>query len=192
MRKFPEGGVYARGHLDAAARATTPVAPCSRADLAGPCVAVSVGLVRPPEGDGLADVLSGAECFQNEAGDVGSRNRGRDRARADPCGVAASACSRRQAGRTDDGVVEAALTDRLLLQDLVGVGPSKEQGERRLSQTPNELWTMRRRTPAPFRAAIRFRVPSEKTLVGLRAAAKETPSIDTAASWPRAAASREC
>jgi len=62
-------------------------------------------LVRPPEGDGLANVLAGTECIQDEAGDVGSRNRRRDGARADPCGVAAGACSRRQAGRTDDGVV---------------------------------------------------------------------------------------
>src|SRR5271166_3417270 len=92
------------------------------------CVAVSVGLVRPPEGDGLADVLAGSECIQDEAGYVGSRNRRRDGARADPCGVAAGACSRRQAGRTGDGVVEAALTDRLLLQGLVSVRPSKEQG----------------------------------------------------------------
>ena len=30
------------------------------------------------------------------------------------------------------------------------------------------------------------------TCDALRATAKETPSIDTAASWPRAAASREC
>ncbi len=97
-------------------------------DLAGTCVAVSVGLVRPPEGDGLADVLVGSECIQDEAGYVGSRNRRRDGARADPRGAAAGACSRRQAGRTDDSVVEAALTDRLLLQYLVSVGPSKEQG----------------------------------------------------------------
>ena len=33
------------------------------------------------------------------------------------------ACSRRSSGRADDGVVEAALTDRLLLKDFVGVGP---------------------------------------------------------------------
>jgi hypothetical protein len=46
--------------------------------------------------------------------------RRRDGARADQCGVAAGACSRRQAGRTDDGVVEAAIADDLLLQDLTG------------------------------------------------------------------------
>jgi hypothetical protein len=37
------------------------------------------------------------------------RRRRRDGARTDPCGVATGACSRRQAGRADDGVVEAAL-----------------------------------------------------------------------------------
>src|SRR5271166_3539096 len=113
-----------RRRLKGAARGRLQIRTAAKPDLAGPCVAVSVGLVRPPEGDGLADVLAGAECIQNEAGDVGSRNRRRDGARADPCGVAAGTCSRRQVGRTDDGVVEAALTDRLLLQDLVCVRPS--------------------------------------------------------------------
>ena len=49
----------------------------------------SVGLVRPPEGDGLADVLAGSECIQDEAADVGSRNRRKDGARAAPCDLAA-------------------------------------------------------------------------------------------------------
>src|SRR5271157_4775528 len=99
---------------------------------------MAITLVRPPEGDRLADVLSGAERIQDEAGDIGSRNRRRDGARADPCGVAAGAYSRRQAGRADDGVVGAALTDRLLLQDLVGVGPSQEQGvEHALDEAAN-------------------------------------------------------
>ena len=81
---------------------------------------VSVGLARPPEGDGLANVLAGAECIQDEAGDVGSRNRREDGARTDQCGVAAGACSHRQAGPTDDGVVKSAIADNLLLQDLTG------------------------------------------------------------------------
>src|SRR5271166_2129788 len=84
-------------------------------------------LVRPPEGNGLADVLAGAECIQDEAGDVGSRNRRRDGARADPCGVAAGACSRRQAGRTDDGVVEAALTDRCSCKTLSAYAPRRRR-----------------------------------------------------------------
>ena len=42
-----------------------------------------------PEGDGLADVLAGSECIQDEAGDVGSRNRRKDGARAAPCDLAA-------------------------------------------------------------------------------------------------------
>src|SRR5271167_3061942 len=92
-------------------------------------VALLAALFWLPERDRLADVLAGAECIQNEAGNIGSRNRRRNRARADPCGVAAGACGHRQAGWADDGVVEAALADSLLLQDLVGVGPAHKQGE---------------------------------------------------------------
>ncbi len=81
--------ICAQGHLDAAARATTPVAPCSRARSRRSLRRGSVGLVRPPEGDGLADVLAGSECIQDEAADVGSRNRRKDGASAAPCDLAA-------------------------------------------------------------------------------------------------------
>src|SRR5271166_2539332 len=75
-----------------------------------------------PEGDRLANVLAGAERIQDESGDVGSRNRRRDRTRADACSVAASAWAHCQAGRANDGVIEATLANGLLLLSSAGFG----------------------------------------------------------------------
>jgi hypothetical protein len=86
----------------------------------------SSGLGRPrllAEGDGLAAVLTSSELIQNEASDIDSRNRRRDWAGADSHRVAAGACRRRNPGRTDNGKVESALADLLLLQFLVCIRP---------------------------------------------------------------------
>src|ERR1700688_4125805 len=77
-------------------------------------VALLAALFWLPEGDRLANVLAGAERIQDESGDVGSRNRRRDRTRADACSVAAGAWAHCQAGRANDGVIEATLANDLL------------------------------------------------------------------------------
>src|SRR5271166_5436841 len=89
-----------------------------------------------PEGDRLANVLAGAERIQDESGDVGSRNRRRDRTRADACSVAAGAWAHCQAGRANDGVIEATLANGLLLQVLVRVGPPHDQSKEHALQYP--------------------------------------------------------